>query len=213
MEARMSTKNESTGPVAALMAPELNKPLITFARAVYAALLNNPSFPSPIPSLTVFGADIDAFDAAETQAATRAKGAASLRDAKKKKVKGDLSQLRAYVQSVVDTNTSPAAAAAMIESAFMSVKKAYQRPNPELSAKNAGVSGKVALAAKAVAPVAVYSWEYSLDQSSWMPIPDTMKSRTEVSGLTSASVYSFRFRAFTRAGQQDYSQVVSLLVH
>ena len=40
-----------------------------------------------------------------------------------------------------------------------------------------------------------------------------MKSRTELSGLTPGSVYSFRFRAFTRAGQQDYSQVVSLLVH
>jgi hypothetical protein len=40
-----------------------------------------------------------------------------------------------------------------------------------------------------------------------------MKARTEVSGLTSASTYYFRFRAFTRAGRQDYSQVVSLRVH
>jgi len=31
--------------------------------------------------------------------------------------------------------------------------------------------------------------------------------------LKSAQTYYFRFRAFTREGWQDYSQVVSLLVH
>ena len=40
-----------------------------------------------------------------------------------------------------------------------------------------------------------------------------MQTRMEVAGLKSAQVYSFRFRAFTRAGWQGYSQVVSLLVH
>ena len=209
----MSTNNESTGPVAVLMLPEQNKPLLTFARAVHGALLNNPAFPSPNPPLDVFAEDIAAFEDAETKAASRAKGAASLRDAKKKKVKEDLFHLRDYVQSVVETNTSPAAAAALIESAFMSVRKVPKRTFPELSAKNTDVSGKVLLTAKAVAPVAVYHWEHSTDQSTWTPLPETMQTRTEVAGLKSAQVYSFRFRAFTRAGWQDYSQVVSVLVH
>ena len=69
------------------------------------------------------------------------------------------------------------------------------------------------LAAKSLGPSVVYSWEYSLDQAKWEPIPDTMKARTEVSGLTSHSMYYFRFSTFTRAGQQGYSQVVSLFVH
>ena len=209
----MRTRKESTGPVAALMIPPLNKPLIIFARAVHDAMLNNPSFPDPRPTLAVFKAHVDAFEDAETKAATRAKGAATFRDAKGKTVKGDLSHLRDYVQSVVETSTTPAAAAAVIESAFMSVRKVPTRSIPEVSAKNADVSGKVTLAAKAVAPVAVYSWEYSLDQSTWTPLPDTMKSRTEVSGLTTARVYYFRFSTFTRAGQGDHSQIVSLLVH
>jgi hypothetical protein len=55
-------------------------------------------------------------------------------------------------------------------------------------------------------------WEYSVDQSTWTPLPETMKSRTELSGLTPACVYYFRFRAFTRAGWQDYSQVVRFIV-
>ena len=208
----MSTNIETTGPVVALNLPRLNGPLLTHARAVYGALLDNPAFPNPNPSLQVFAADIDAFEAAETKAASRAKGAASFRDPKKKKVMATLFHLGDYVQSVAEAS-DPATATALIESAFMSVKKAPKRTYPEIKAKNGDVSGKVMLAAKAVAPKAVYHWEHSMDQEVWTSLPQTMLTRTEVSGLKSAQVYYFRFRAFTRAGWQDYSQVVSLLVH
>jgi hypothetical protein len=212
LEAFMSTNNEITSPVAVLMLPELNKPLLTYSRAVHKALLNNPAFPSPNPPLSVFAADIEAFEDAETKVATRTKGAASFRDAKKKRVKEDLFHIRDYVQCVVETSC-PADATALIESAFMNVKKPRKRVYAEVSAKNGDVSGKVMLAAKAVAPKAVYHWEHSMDQETWTPLPETMLARTEVSGLKSAQTYYFRFRAFTRAGWQDYSQVVSLLVH
>jgi hypothetical protein len=214
MEALMSTSNVWTVPIAVLnLPPKVNVALIMFARAVYNALLNNPSFPSPNPPLAVFAANIDAFEEAEVKAGTRAKGAAAFRDAKRQTVKGDLFHLRDYVQSVVEASGNPADGVALIESAHMSVRKPPRRETPELSAKNAGVSGKVILAAKAVARVAIYSFEYSLDQSTWTPVDDTMKSRTEISGLTSARVYYFRFRAFTRVDRRDYSQVVSLIVH
>ena len=128
-------------------------------------------------------------------------------------MKEDLWHLRDYVQSVVETDTSPAAASALIESAFMSVQKMPKRTFPDRSAKNADVSGKVRLTAKAVAPTAVYSWDHSLGRSTWTRLPETMRTRTEVADLTSAQVDYFRFRAFTRAGWQDNSPVVSLLVH
>jgi hypothetical protein len=95
----------------------------------------------------------------------------------------------------------------------MSVRRASKRSFPEVSAKNTDVSGKVVLSARAVAPVAMYSWEHSSDQSTWTPLPEALKTRVEVSGLKSSQVYYFRFRAFTREGWQDYSQVVNLLVH
>ena len=208
----MSTNIETTGPVVALNLPRLNGPLLTYARAVYGALLDNPAFPTPNPPLQVFAADIDAFEAAETKAASRAKGAASFRDAKKKKVMATLFHLGDYVQSVAEAS-DPATATALIESAFMTVKKPPQRAFPDVSAKNGDVSGKVMLAAKAVAPKAVYHWEHSMDQETWTSLPETMLARTEVSGLTSAQTYYFRFRALTRTGRRDYSQVVSLLVH
>jgi hypothetical protein len=213
MEALMSASNEGSVPVVVLKAPKRNKEFITYARAIYGSLLDNPNFPSPNPPLSTVAVNIAAFEDAETKAATRAKGAASLRDAKKKRVKDDLFQLRAYVQGVVNTSPTPADAIALIESAFMSVKKVTKRPLPELSVKNTDVSGKVKIAAKAVGRPALYTFEYSTDQSNWIALPNVMKSRTEASGLTSACVHYFRFRTFTRDGQQDYSQVVSLVVH
>ena len=209
----MSINNESKTPVPVLKAPRTSIGLIQFARRVYSSMLNNPNFPSPNPPLAVFKGYLDELEDAETKAATRAKGAVAFRAVKMKRVNGGLSQLQAYVHSIVEAATTSTEATAVIESASMSVRKVNTPSLPEVQAKNAGVSGKVKLAAKAVAPAAVYSWEYSLDQSQWSSLPDTMKSRTELSGLTQGSVYYFRFRTFTRAGRQDYSQVVSLLVH
>jgi hypothetical protein len=209
----MGTDNESISPVVVLKAPKRNKDLITYARAVHGSMLDNPSFPSPNPDLPTFAQSIAEFEDAETKAAGRGKGAAAFRDAKKKRVMGHLSQYQVYVQSVVDASTTPGDAIAVIQSAFMGVRKVAKRSIPELSVKNAGVSGKVLIAAKAADTPAVYTFEYSTDQTSWIALPDLMRCRTELSGLTSACTYYFRFRTFTRTGQQDYSQVVSLLVH
>lgn len=208
----MSTKSASNGPVAVVAFPAQNKALITFAKAVYEALTGNPTFPNPDPSLATFETNINALDEAETKAATRAKGAAAARNAQRKQVINDLHHLCDYVQSVVETIPNAAAATAAIESAFMTVKKVAQRSTPELSAKNTDVPGQVTLAAKAVAPVATYYWEHSPDQVSWSAAPETMKASTEITGLPWAKVHYFRFRALTRTGKGDYSQVVSLLV-
>jgi hypothetical protein len=210
MEAFMST---NTIPVAALRFPRLNKPLLTFAKAVHDHLAGNPSFPDASPALAELAADIDAFDKAETHAATRARGAAQARDAKGKKVKEDLAHLRDYVQRVAEKQATARDAAALIESAFMSIKRTGKRSKAELSAKNTGVSGTVVLDAKAVAPVAVYHWQYSLDQQTWTTTPETLQAKQVIAGLTSAKTYYFRFRAFTRTGDLGPSQVVSLLVH
>jgi len=208
----MITNNEPMPPVAVLKAPKTSLALIMFARKVHNALLNNPTFPSPVPALSVLEAHIDEFEDAESNAASRTKGAVALRDAKGRRLGETLSLLRAHVQNVVSEGMAPADAVAAIKSAYMSVKKTTTRSFSDVSVKSADVSGKVLLAAKAVAPGAVYVWEYSVDQSKWTPLPETMKSRTELAGLNPACVYYFRFRAFTRAGWKDYSHVVSLIV-
>jgi hypothetical protein len=208
----MSSSNGQGGPAATLNIPRLKKSLITFAKAVHDHLENNPSFPSPTPTLAVFAADVAAFEDAEIKAASKSKGAAALRDAKARKVREDLNHLRDYVQSVVEMQANPATAAAMIESAFMTVRKPAKRSKPELRATNTDVSGTVAIQAKAVAPAATYYWQHSQDQQTWSSIPETMRASTVIAGLMSARMYFFRFRALTRAGETGFSQIVSLLV-
>jgi len=203
----------SSGPLATLNAPRTGLALLTYVKAVYDAMLNNPNFPSPTPTLASFATDIAALENAETKAATKAKGSAALRNAKRKKVRDTLNHLRDYVQSVAETQATPAEATAIIASALMSVRKPTSRQKSALSAKNAGTSGSVVVEARAVARQATYYWEYSLDQKTWTIVPETMTSKITLTGLTSAQTYYFRFRALTRAGQRDYSQVVSLLVH
>ena len=99
----MSNNDTLNSPVVVLNIPRLTKDFITYARAVNVALLGNDNFPNPTPTLDVFAADITALEEAQTNAATRAIGAAALRDAKMQRVKEDLRQLRSYVQSVVAT--------------------------------------------------------------------------------------------------------------
>ena len=63
-----------------------------------------------------------------------------------------------------------------------------------------------------VASHATYFWEYSLNQTDWIAVRETMQSKTVISGLPSRTTVFFRFRALTSAGKRDYSQVVSLFV-
>ena len=67
----MSTNNEPKSPVPALKAPKTSLALIMFARKVHSALLNNPTFPNPLPTLSVLETHIDEFEDAESKAVSR----------------------------------------------------------------------------------------------------------------------------------------------
>ena len=208
----MKKNTALSGPLAVLMLPRSTKELLTFGKAVHDAMDGNPNFPRPNPPLSVFRANLATLDDAETKAAGRGHGAVPARDAAKRLVVNDMYHLCDYVQGVAETIPLPEAAAAVITSAFMKVRKAPQRVTQEFSAKNTGIPGQVALTAKPAAPVASYYWEHSLDQETWTPVPETLQARTTIDGLPWAKVAYFRFRALTRTGKGDYSQVVSLLV-
>jgi hypothetical protein len=152
----MKSKSALSGPVAVLLLPKPAKKLLTYGKAVHDAMAGNTNFPSPNPPLAVFKAKLDALDDAETKAAARTRGAVEARNAIKRQVRNDLFHLCDYVQGVAEKIPLPEAAAAVITSAFMSIKKMPERVIPALTAKNTGVPGQVALAAKIVAAVATY---------------------------------------------------------
>ena len=52
----------------------------------------------------------------------------------------------------------------------------------------------------------------STDQKTWTNAPSTLQAKTDITGLTSTTVFYFRFRGVTKAGEGAYSQIVQILV-
>jgi hypothetical protein len=188
------------------------KTLITFAQSVATAMAaNTTSFPSPNPTLANFKVDIDALVSAETAVLARTKGAVETRNAKLAVVKGELENLKTYVQAVADA-ANPSNAAAMIESAGMTLRKVTLHDKAALSVRQGSVSGTVVLAAKAAGKRAAYAWQYSTDQKTWTSLPPTIQAKTGVSGLTAGTTYYFRVQPLLPTGEGNWGDTVSFMV-
>ena len=187
------------------------KNVISFAQSVATAMTGNPSFPSPNPPLAILQADITGLSSSEAAVLARTKGAVEVRTAKLAVLRTDLETMKTYVQGVADV-ANPSTAAAIIESAGMGVRKITLHDKPTLGVKQGSVSGTVVLAGKAAGHRAAYAWQYSTDQKTWTSVPQTLQAKTGVSGLMTATVYYFRVQALTITGEQDWSQVASLVV-
>jgi hypothetical protein len=190
--------------------PRRKAGIVPFTTAILNAMTGNPSLPSPTPPLSTVTADLAAFQAAEAGVVTRVKGATATRNEAYATLHADLGHLMAYVQLVADAN--PATAQSIIENAGMSVRKNATHPKSILKVETGPVSGSAKLAARAIARRASYEWQFSTDQKNWTLAPVTLQAKTEITGLTAATVYYFRFRAVTKAGEGAFSQVVFLLV-
>ena len=180
------------------------------AKAIVAAMTNNPYFPSPTPPLATVTNDILALDAVEALALSRGKGTAAARNAKKAIVIRDLQQLRGCVQIVADND--PDHAETIIQSASMNVRKTSVRQKRQTVVKQGSTSGSADLFAAVAAAKALYQWAFSTDQKTWTLATPTFLSKTTVHGLTVGTTYYFRYQVVTRTGVGDWSQIVSLLV-
>src|SRR5580704_3932372 len=183
--------------IAVLKVSNKVKNLITFAQSVATSMsASTTSFPSPNPTLANFKTDIDALVSAETAVLARTKGAVETRNAKLAVVKGDLENLKTYGQAVADA-ANPSNAAAMIESAGLTIRKVTLHDKAALSVKQGSVSGTVVLTSKAAGKRAAYGWQYSTDQKTWTSLPPTIQAKTGVSGLTVGTLYYFRVQPLT----------------
>ncbi len=196
--------------VAALKLPRAVAQLIALAKAILQALVaNKATFVSPTPATAKLSTDIDAVDAAETAAKTRAKGLAAIRDEKRKLLIADLHQLVAYVQQVA--NLTPDQAVSIIESAGMGVKKPSSHPKSDLAVQAATSSG-VHLVAKATKGSRAHEWQYSTDQKTWTSAPPSTQAKTTIGNLPTGALVYFRHRAVTKAGPGDWSAIVAMAI-
>jgi hypothetical protein len=208
----MQPKKKVPNTIAVLKLAKPAQAVSAYAKTILAGLGDHPSiFVTPNPSLATLKADIDALDAAETQALSRTKGAVEARNAKLSVVVNDIHVARTYVNQLAAADSTNAAA--IISAAGFAIRKPSVQHKQLLAAKQGPVPGAVVLMAKAVAPKANYDWQWSLDQKTWTDVPSTLVARTSVASLSTAVIHYFRFRARTKAGQGDWSDVVTLIVH
>jgi hypothetical protein len=184
---------------------------VKLGQALQAALVGNPHFPLPDPIITAFDDALVKYNAAETVAQTRAKGTIAARNAAKVVYTSAIHALKARIQQIADA--TPDQAEAIITSTTLAVKKTSQRQKQSFMARYGATSGAVEVIAKAAAPRASYEWQYSLDGGkTWVSTPNTLQSKTTITGLPVATVVEFRVRSTTRSGQGDWGLPTSLLV-
>jgi hypothetical protein len=178
---------------------------------ILARMDGNPHFPSPKPSLAAVASAVAALDEAQTASLSRTRGTAQLRDEQKTALLPLVGELRAYVQSVADGN--PDSAAAIIESAGMSVKRPAVQSKAPFAVKQGGRAGSVALAVRSAGDRAIYGWQWSTDGGvTWLDAPQTLQAKTEIAGLPLGKTCWFRVRVVTTDGPQNCSEPLSILV-
>jgi hypothetical protein len=208
-------KSQQKYPIA-LNLPTIVALLIVLGRRIVQAMMQSSWFaapnPVPNPTLASVSSHLDALEASEATALSRAKGTAAARNDAKKVVTDDLAALKAYVSMIVAMNI--AHALAIIEAAGMTAKRFTARHKPMLAAFMGATPLEVVLEAKAAGKGAAYDWEYSTSGgTTWVAMPMTNVAHTTLTGVTQGTTYLFRYCFTLKNVTSAWSQTVSLFVH
>ncbi len=207
----MTTTKIAPKPLVILKLPRPAPALITYAHGIVTAMTGNAAFASATPALALITAAAADLSTAETAALSRVKGAVATRNEKRVALETLLKQEAHYVQSVADASAENGVS--IIESAGMSVRKTAARKPKAFGAVAGPVSGSAKLVTKSAGPRSSYEWQYSTDGGkTWVEAPGTLQAKTTITGLTPGATVLFRYRALTKTGEGDWSQVVTLII-
>jgi hypothetical protein len=209
----MATTTKSTRrSLVTLSLPKSVPALILYAQGIVTRMTGNPHFPNPAPALAAITAAIAELQTAEAAVLARTKGAAAARNEKRKALVALLELLRAHIQSIADADEPNGPS--IIESAGVAIRKTTTRRARVFAAKQGRISGVAALVAASAGHRASYEWQYSSDGGkTWVTAPVTLQAKTTVAGLAPGATVQFKYRAVTRAGEGDWSEPTSLLIH
>src|SRR5262249_5587963 len=153
---------------------------------------------------------IPAYEKAIADAKAKVPGAVKVRRDAKIAVGKACESVRLHVQSVIDAHVDQAATLA--ESAGMKLARVPNRSKAAFEVKDGPLSAYPQLIAKAVPGALLYFWECGSDQKNFGVAGDSSAAHFVIGGLTVGQTYYFRFRARTRTGMTNYSQVLSHVV-
>ena len=183
--------------------------------AILLAIAMFPALPISMPAFLLL---LQAAAAAQTAAATRANGLASLRDTKVDDLWDAMQALRVYVQGLAN-NLDAVSAAALIESAGLLVGRTGGHVKSLLSATFAAATGIVhldvnakMLVGKVTRKKTTFTWAWSTDAGkTWSSGITTGYTTAEVPNLGPAT---YLFRVFATVGKVpgEWSQSVSLTI-
>jgi hypothetical protein len=170
----------------------------------------NAHFPAPTVPIATLLAHTAEVEQAQVVAQGGVHGAAAERDAKLLIAKGDLEQLRTYVETVASGYGEEAEA--VVTSSGMTVKRSAGPRKPLFAVKQGPVSGSAILVVRHPGVVTNFYWQYSTDGAQWTSAPDTVVARRDLEGLTPGVRYFFRQRTNTRKGTGDWSDPIAFMV-
>jgi hypothetical protein len=181
-------------------------------RTLILNFVSNPlMFPAPLPIVADITKHTDDLEEAQAKALTRVVGSTAERDIKYDQVVDDVNHWLGYVQGLADNTNDEAIAISIIETSGFDLKKRGVRVKAPIAVKQGDVSGSVKLVARAQGR-AGYQWQKSLDGLAFENLPATLQAKTTVEGFAPGTAAYFRYRPITKAGEGNWSNVVSLIV-
>jgi hypothetical protein len=184
--------------------------LLIFAKAVLAAMSNNPSFSNAAALLATLADRIQALEKV-------LKGSAAERRAAREAVCEALEHLRDHVQVVAETappggTVDLSAVQALVQGAQMDLRKVGAHPKLVFAAKHGPIPGSVDLTAPRSTQRDPHEWAVSTDQQTWTALPSTRQAKTRVTGLPIGMPHYFRHRLLTKDGYTQWSDPTVMII-
>jgi len=179
---------------------------------IITAMSGNANFPEPwpstVPSLARLQADLAALQTASTATASGDKTQIAARKSARSIVQNDLAQLAFYVQTIAQGSTT------MLATTGFPLRQVAQRTlNPPLPPAPAEIvslrgplSGSIIVNASRVPKAASYEVQLATAD------PTVENNWSEAGTWKTSKVYSFRMRAFAKAGFGPWATAASLMV-
>lgn len=185
---------------------------IVFCRNVVVKLkISSSIFANPDESMEAATSATDKLEVDYLAASGGGRAATAAMHASETEVNEIFRVLAAYVDRIAKGDET-----IILLSGFNTSKQPIAKQKAELAVVSGANSGTVKLAAKAIKGAGSYIWQYCINtptnEKDWITGGFSTQASFEISGLTSASKYYFRFAAITSEGTTDFSTPVLKVV-